>query len=80
MRAAFGNSQATFQRDLSSLRRVDFRRLTISSRGAGRATVSVETVALHTNRTDHCSGTLETVQDARGRWLVEPAGLQCRSG
>jgi hypothetical protein len=80
MRAAFGNSVATFERDLSSLRRVTFRRLAIASRSSGRATVTVETVALHTNRTDHCTGTLAAVQDAGGRWLVEPAGLQCRSG
>ena len=80
MRAAFGNSAATFERDLSSLRRVTFRRLAIASRSSGRATVTVETVALHTNRTDHCTGTLAAVQDAGGRWLVEPAGLQCRSG
>jgi tRNA A-37 threonylcarbamoyl transferase component Bud32 len=78
MRAVFGNSRAEFERQLSSLERIEFERLAVVERGDGSATVDISSVATHTDRVDRCTGTLRTVR-SNGRWLVEPAGLQCET-
>jgi hypothetical protein len=36
--------------------------------------VSLQTVAEHTNRTERCTGTVQTVLVER-RWRVEPTGV-----
>jgi hypothetical protein len=77
MRAAFGDRFDQFQAQLSSLRDIQFKRVTLLSRTASTATLEIETIATHTNRVDHCTGTLRTVHSDDGRWLVDPAGLQC---
>jgi len=79
MRAAFGNSFAKFEADLSSLERIEFERVKVTQRDDASATVELSTVATHEDRVDRCSGTLRTVRDGDGPWLVEPAGLQCTS-
>ena len=79
MRAAFGDSEAEFRRQLSSLQRIEFERLAVTGRGDGAATVEVRSIATHADRVDRCSGTLRTVRQG-GRWTVEPAGLSCQSG
>jgi predicted Ser/Thr protein kinase len=78
MRAVFGDSREELERQLSSLQRIEFERLAVVDRADGSATVEVRSVATHTDRVDRCSGTLRTVRSG-GRWLVEPAGLQCTS-
>jgi hypothetical protein len=77
MRAAFGYRFDQFCTQLSPLRNVEFKRMTLVERTASAATVEIETVATRTNRVDHCSGTLRTVRGDDGRWLVDPAGVQC---
>ena len=72
MRAAFGNSLESFSRDLGSLQSIEF--LQLRARGN---TVTVRTVATHTDRVDRCSGTLRTVRVPGGGWQVEPAELSC---
>jgi hypothetical protein len=79
MRSVFGDSRAEFERQLSTLERIEFERLAVVERADGSATVEVSSIATHTDRVDRCSGTLRTVRSG-GRWLVEPAGLQCTSG
>jgi hypothetical protein len=79
MRQAFNDSFATFSRDLSTLRRIEFVRVRVIATDASTATVDIQTVATHTNRVDHCTGTLRTVRGPGRRWLVEPAGLRCTS-
>ncbi len=79
MRAVFANSRAEFERQLSSLERIEFERLAVIERSSGSATLEVRSTATHTDRVDSCSGTLRTVRSG-GRWLVEPAGLECVSG
>jgi hypothetical protein len=78
MRAQFG-SEAELARQLGSLERIAFARLTVASRSADRAILDVQTVAVHTDRTDHCHGTLAAVR-VGGRWRAEPNGLSCVSG
>ncbi len=80
MRAAFGNSFERFRSDLSSLRRVEFERLAIKERDGSSVTVDIQSVATHDDRVDRCTGTLRTIRDRAGHWVVEPAGLQCTSG
>ena len=79
MRAAFGNSQTVFRNDLDSLQSIEFPRLEVVQRSGGRVTVSVQSVASHTDRTDTCGGTLGAVRGEGGGWLVEPDGLSCES-
>jgi hypothetical protein len=79
MRQAFGNSLQRFRRDLSSLQRVRFERVTIVSRDAAGATVDIRSVATHVNRVDRCTGTLRALHRPAGGWLVEPAGVRCTS-
>jgi serine/threonine protein kinase len=64
------------QQNLDSLQRIRFRRLRVLERGPDRATISVETVATHTDRTDRCSGTLLAVR-VDGTWRADPLSLSC---
>jgi serine/threonine-protein kinase len=80
MRTAFGNSFERFRSDFSSLRRVEFERVAIKERDDASVTVDIRSVATHDDRVDRCSGTLRTVRDDAGHWVVEPAGIQCTSG
>ncbi len=77
MRSAFGNSSEQFRSELSSLRQIEFERVAVTARDDTSATVEIQSVATHDDRVDRCSGTLRTVRDDRGRWVVEPAGLDC---
>ena len=79
MRAAFGNSRETFEGDLGSLRGITFERLEQTQATSTTATVELQTVAEHTDRTDHCTGTVKAVKGENGRWLVEPLGIRCTS-
>ena len=80
MRRAFGDSLDRFTRELSSLRHVDFQQVSVAARAPGAVTVQIRTVATHSDHVDHCSGTLRTVRGTDGRWLVDPAGVQCTRG
>ena len=79
MRQAFGNDPQRFARDLSSLRRIQFRRSAIVARDNTGATIEIETIATHDDRVDRCTGTLRTIPRESGGWLVEPAGVRCNS-
>jgi eukaryotic-like serine/threonine-protein kinase len=79
MRRAFGNSFDRFRTDLASLRHIEFERVQIVDRSHTSATLQIETIATHTERVDRCTGTLRTVRNQDGRWLVEPAGVRCTS-
>ncbi len=80
MRAAFGQSEASYARQLDSLQHITFRRLEETARATDRATVAISTRAEHTDRVDLCSGTLTTLRQADGSWRVDPAGVTCRRG
>jgi hypothetical protein len=79
MRLAFGNRFDRFRTDLSSLRRIEFKRVEVVDRSESSATLQIDTIATHAQRVDHCTGTLRTVRGRDGRWLVEPAGVRCTS-
>lgn len=79
MRRAFGNSLQRFSRDLSSLRRIHFKRVAIVARDDTGVVVEIQSVATHDDRVDRCTGTLRTIRGNAGGWLVEPAGVRCTS-
>jgi eukaryotic-like serine/threonine-protein kinase len=78
MRAAFGNSVDRVRSDLGSLKSITFQKLSVTSRSGNQATLLVQTVARHTDHTDHCTGTLAAIRKGSS-WRVEPSGLQCSS-
>jgi hypothetical protein len=78
MRAAFGNSVDRVRSELGSLKSITFQKLSVMSRSGNQATLQVQTVARHSDHTDHCTGTLAAVRKVSG-WRVEPNGLQCSS-
>jgi hypothetical protein len=80
MRRAFGDSLDEFSRELSSLRHVAFEQVSVVGRNPAGTTVEIHTVATHVDHVDRCSGRLRTVAGTGGRWLVEPAGVQCTRG
>ena len=69
----------SFRAQESSLRSIAFPALTVTRASADTATVSFRSVAVHTTRTDHCSGAATLVM-RDGRWLVdELQGISCTS-
>ncbi len=80
LRADFGNSEASFARQLDSLQRITFRRLEETANGADTARVAISTRAEHTDRVDLCTGTVTTFRQVDGSWRMDLAGLTCRSG
>jgi hypothetical protein len=79
MRRAFGDSLESFRRQIGTLRSIEFQRLDVSRQG-DTATVTVRTVAHHSDRTDRCSGPLQVRRAADGLWRVDPGGIRCTSG
>jgi hypothetical protein len=79
MRSALGGSEESLASNLGSLRSIRFRTLTAEPATDAGTPVQVDTVARHTDRTDHCSGQLLAVDDGAGGYLVEPAGVSCTS-
>jgi len=69
----------SFRAQEASLRSIAFPALTVTRSSADAATVSFRSVAVHTTRTDHCSGSATLVM-RDGRWLVdELQGISCTS-
>ena len=75
-RGAYRNSRASFDDEYVSLRGLRFEKLAELQATEKRATVALQTVAEHTNRTERCTGTVTTVLVER-RWRVEPTGVSC---
>jgi serine/threonine-protein kinase len=75
-RGLYGNSRASFDDDYLSLRGIRFEKLDEVQAGEKRATVALQTVAEHTDRTERCRGTIQTLLVER-RWRVEPTGVSC---
>jgi Protein kinase domain len=69
-----------FRRTMSTLESVEFRRNETSAESGDTATVSIETVARHTNRVDRCRGTLGLARGAGGGWLIDAANVTCSNG
>jgi hypothetical protein len=68
-----------FRGAMSTLRSIEFRRLDTLAQSTGAAEVAIETVARHTDRVDHCRGTLRVLRGAGGGWQIGGAGVGCSS-
>lgn len=64
-----------FQGQFQSLRSISFPRAQ-TSQAPGRATVAITTVAVHTTRTDHCTGSVDLVPGGAG-WLLSHIAVTC---
>ncbi len=67
---------AAFRRQLGTLRSVDFRQNRVVRSDDDRATVAIETRAVHSDRVDDCRG--EVALDRQGEgWLIDRLGVSC---
>jgi hypothetical protein len=67
----------SFQRTMSTLESIDFKRDETFGESGDTAGVSIETVAHHRNRVDHCQGTLGLTRAGAGGWLISGASISC---
>jgi len=63
-------SEQSFASQESTLQSIDFPQLTVANQTGNSATVQFRSVARHTDRTDHCQGTISVVKSSSG-WLVD---------
>ena len=66
-----------FVSTLDSLESIEFRRLEAARIGDGSATVDLQTVARHTDRTDRCTGTAQAVEQGDG-WIIGRLSVSCQ--
>jgi hypothetical protein len=64
---------------MSTLESIRFDRDALAQ-SSGAAQVVIETVARHTDRVDHCQGTLGLVRAAGGARLISGANVMCSDG
>jgi serine/threonine-protein kinase len=76
LHAQFNGSITTFRGTLATLKTIRFPTLETTSETATAASVRFSSIATHTNRIDHCSGTASLVKGG-GRWLVDHIGVNC---
>jgi eukaryotic-like serine/threonine-protein kinase len=74
-RGQLGGFEA-FRRQLGTLRSVDFEESRVVRRGDKRATVAIQTRAVHTDRVDNCRGDVGLVRQGEG-WLIDRFGVAC---
>jgi hypothetical protein len=73
-------TEQDFTNQESTLKSIDFPQLTVTSQSGNAATVTFKSIARHTTKTDHCSGTISVVRGANG-WLVDQLHVAgCTSG
>jgi eukaryotic-like serine/threonine-protein kinase len=63
-------SEADFVSQESTLKAIEFPALSVQSQSGDSASVSFQSVAHHTDKTDHCQGSISVVKGASG-WLVD---------
>jgi tRNA A-37 threonylcarbamoyl transferase component Bud32 len=71
-RFSCGDLEATF----STLRSVEFKQADVVEQSGSSATVRIQTVARHTDRTDNCTASVQTVKGDRG-WLIDGLSVKC---
>jgi hypothetical protein len=76
LRAQLGG-YAAFRRQFMSVRSIVFSRAAVVRRSPVAATVALATTATHTNRTDRCTGTADTLPAADGRWVLTHLTVSC---
>jgi hypothetical protein len=74
-RAQLGGFEA-FKRQLGTLRSVDFEENRVASKQGKRASVAIQTRAVHSDRVDNCRGDVALVRRGDG-WLIDRLGVTC---
>ena len=69
----------TFKGTLETLESIEFPTLEVESQTGSTATVRLESIARHTNRTDNCTGTARTASSG-GEWRIERLNVDCTRG
>ena len=64
---------------LDSLEKIEFPKLQTTLQSADRATVDLQSVATHTDRTDRCSGNAE-LSGGGDTWKIERLNVDCNQG
>lgn len=67
---------AAFKRQLGTLRSIEFRENRTVRESDTRATVAIQTRAVHTNKVDNCRGDVTLSRKDR-RWLIDRLGVSC---
>jgi eukaryotic-like serine/threonine-protein kinase len=67
----------SFRGTFDSLRSVDFRKSEVSRRSGDRATVTVATTAVHSDRTERCRGDADLVGRDGRNWLIDRIHIAC---
>jgi hypothetical protein len=79
LHAQFNGSIDTFRGTFATLRSIQFPELRVASQSGDAATVQFSSIAVHTDRTDRCSGQAGMVR-AGSQWLVDHIAVNCGSG
>src|SRR3954447_9556859 len=73
-------SEPDFVSQESTLKAIDFPQLAVQRQGGNTASVSFQSVAHHTDKTDHCQGSISVVKAPSG-WLVDHLdAINCTHG
>jgi hypothetical protein len=62
---------------MARVRSISFSSARTVSQTASSATVAVQTTSFQTDRTQHCSGTVQLVPGGAGGWLLHQIGIGC---
>jgi hypothetical protein len=68
-----------FKAQMSRVRVITFHQAQTVQQGLSSAAVSVDTTAVLLDRTQHCSGTAQTLHTASGAWLLDHISIGCTS-
>jgi hypothetical protein len=63
-------TEADFVSQESTLKAIEFPKLSIASQSGDTASIAFQSVAHHTDKTDHCQGSISVVKSPSG-WLVD---------
>jgi eukaryotic-like serine/threonine-protein kinase len=69
----------SFKGTLGTLEKIEFPVLRTSVQNGDKATVELQSVATHTDRTDRCNGTAE-LAGGDGNWKIDHLNVDCSSG
>ena len=67
----------SFQGQMSRVRSIQFHQAQAVVQGSATATVAVETTAVLADRTQLCSGRVQTIRTEQGRWLLDHISISC---
>lgn len=67
----------SFEAEMSAVRTITFHQAQTVQENSSSATVSLDTTAVLLDRTQHCTGTVQTVLTAPGQWMLDHIAISC---